>query len=65
MKVIAGPEEATAVGNAVVQALALGVISKVADARAMIRAAFPIKEYQPRESDTWARAYDRYRAIVK
>ncbi len=65
MKVIAGPEEATAVGNAVVQALALDVISKVADARAMIRAAFPIKEYQPREADTWARAYERYRAVVK
>ena len=65
MKVVAGPEEATAVGNAVVQALALGVIRKLPEARSMIRAAFPIKEYQPREQDTWQRALERFRALVK
>jgi rhamnulokinase len=64
MKVVAGPEEATAVGNAVVQAMALGIFRKPPEAKAMIRQAFPIKEYQPRDRDTWEKALERYRAIV-
>ena len=65
MKVVAGPEEATAVGNAVVQAMALGVIHKPSDAKAMIRAAFSIKEFPPRDGEAWGKAYERYRAVVK
>jgi rhamnulokinase len=65
LKVVAGPEEATAVGNAVAQAVALGVIGKPTDAQAMIRAAFPIREYLPRDRETWNRAYEKFRAVVK
>jgi len=65
MKVIAGPEEATAVGNAMAQAMALGIIRKMPDAKAMIRAAFPIKEFLPRDAEAWAKALERYRAVVK
>jgi rhamnulokinase len=65
VKVIAGPEEATAVGNAMVQALALGVIRRMSDAKPLIRGAFPIREFTPRDPETWERAYRRYRSIVK
>ena len=65
MRVVAGPEEATAVGNAMVQAMALGVIKKLPEAKAMIQSAFPIHEFTPKESDTWEKAYARYRAFVK
>jgi sugar (pentulose or hexulose) kinase len=65
LKVIAGPEEATAVGNAMAQALALGVIRRMSDAKAMIRDAFPIREFTPRDSETWERAFLKYRSIVK
>jgi rhamnulokinase len=65
MRVVAGPEEATAVGNAMVQAMALGVIGGLADAKAMIRSAFPIREFTPRNRGTWEAAFARYRAIVK
>lgn len=65
LRVIAGPEEATAVGNAMVQALGLGVIERMADAQALIRGAFPIREYRPRDTETWDRAYQRFRAILK
>jgi len=65
MKVVAGPEEATAVGNAMVQAMGLGLIRKPADAKAMIQEAFPIREFAPKDRDTWERAYTRYRAVVK
>jgi rhamnulokinase len=53
MKVVAGPEEATAVGNTMVQALALGLITKLSEAQALIRSAFPIREYAPRDRETW------------
>jgi rhamnulokinase len=65
VKVIAGPEEATAVGNAMAQALALGVIKRMSDAKPLIRGAFPIREFTPRDQETWERAYQRYRSIVK
>ncbi|HVP20190.1 MAG TPA: rhamnulokinase family protein [Spirochaetia bacterium] len=65
VKVVAGPEEATAVGNAMVQAMGLGVIAKLSDARSMIRAAFPIREFAPRDRETWEKAYARFRTVVK
>ena len=65
VKVVAGPEEATAVGNAMVQALGLGIIAKLSEAKSMIRAAFPIREFAPRERETWEKAYARFRTVVK
>ena len=65
MKVVAGPEEATAVGNAMVQAMALGLIKKLPEAKSMIQAAFPIREFTPKDSETWEKAYARYRHVVK
>jgi sugar (pentulose or hexulose) kinase len=65
LKVVAGPEEATAVGNAMVQAVALGLIKKLPDAQAMIHSAFPIREFAPRDRETWDRIFERYRVFVK
>lgn len=65
LRVVAGPEEATAVGNAMVQAMALEIIERQSDAQAMIRAAFPIREFTPRDRDQWEQVYRSYRAVVK
>jgi sugar (pentulose or hexulose) kinase len=65
LKVVAGPEEATAVGNAMVQAMALGVIKRLPDAKAMIQAAFLITEYTPKDQETWEKALAHYRTVVK
>ena len=64
LRVVAGPEEATAVGNAMVQAMALGVIGQLSEAQEMIRAAFPIREYKPRDAEAWEKAYARFKAVV-
>jgi sugar (pentulose or hexulose) kinase len=48
MPVIAGPVEATAIGNALMQLVACGAISSVAEGRALVRASFPTEDYQPR-----------------
>lgn len=64
LPVVAGPEEATAVGNIMVQALGLGLIPSLTDAQPLIRRAFPITDYQPRDTAAWDRAYARFKVIT-
>ena len=47
--VVAGPIEATAIGNILVQAMATGDVKSLADARAIVRESFEVKRYEPRE----------------
>ena len=60
LPVIAGPEEATAVGNLLVQALGLGVIGSLHDGVRIVREAFPVSKYEPRDPDRWEDAYERF-----
>jgi len=47
--VVAGPVEATALGNVLVQARALGLVSgSLADLRALVRATQPVRRFEPR-----------------
>ncbi|NQU41222.1 MAG: rhamnulokinase [Lentisphaerae bacterium] len=62
--VLAGPVEGTAVGNFMVQAVGLGIISTITAAQPVIRAAFPIKEYQPRDTAIWDKAYEQFKTLV-
>jgi rhamnulokinase len=62
--VIAGPIEATGIGNVLVQAMAIGAIRSLQDARAVVRASFPVKRYDPRETTKWDEAYSRYRSVL-
>ncbi|MCE9615424.1 MAG: rhamnulokinase [Lentisphaerae bacterium] len=64
LPVLAGPEEATAVGNFMVQALGLGALRQLAEAQPIIRAAFPIKRFEPQaQREGWERAYARLTAL--
>lgn len=60
-EVIAGPVEATALGNIAVQLLATGEISSLAQARAMIESSFPTQRFQPRQTDQWQAHAQRFR----
>jgi rhamnulokinase len=60
----AGPVEATALGNGLVQAIADGIFSSLGEARRAIGASFPCTIYQPRDCELWVRQVDRYREIV-
>ena len=64
LPVLAGPEEATAIGNLMVQAVGLGILDSLHDAQPIIKAAFPIEEYRPQDTDAWAKAYGRFCGIV-
>lgn len=62
--VVAGPTEATAVGNIMVQAISTGLIDSISDARAIIRQSFELETYEPRDSEQWDSAYERFLAIT-
>lgn len=55
-----GPVEATAIGNIMVQAIALGCLPSIAEGRKLIRRSFELVEYQPQEQDVWDEAYQRF-----
>ena len=59
LPVIAGPVEATAIGNIMVQAIALDYLPSIAEGRKLIRQSFDLVEYQPQEQDAWDEAYQR------
>jgi rhamnulokinase len=58
--VVTGPVEATAIGNVLVQAMALGHLTDLAEARALVRRSFEVDTYEPRSTPAWAEAYSRY-----
>jgi rhamnulokinase len=57
--VVAGPVEATAIGNALVQAISLGYLASLAEGRTLIARSFPLKTYEPRHVGGWDEAYER------
>ncbi len=58
--VVAGPIEATAAGNVLMQMLATGAIASLAEGRAIIRHSFEVEEFEPQNRDAWDEAYARY-----
>ncbi|MBN2304783.1 MAG: rhamnulokinase [Anaerolineae bacterium] len=62
--VIAGPAEATSLGNLVTQAMATGFIASLADARALIRRSVTLVRYEPAPSAAWDDAYRRFLATA-
>ena len=62
--VLAGPVEATAAGNILVQAMATGDVATLAHARGVIRNSFEVKRYEPRADKKWDDAYTKYREVA-
>ena len=64
--VYAGPVEATAIGNIAAQAIALGAIKDMWEAREIIANSFEIKEYQPETEKmaAWDEAYGRFLKLI-
>ncbi|MBQ7379401.1 MAG: rhamnulokinase [Clostridia bacterium] len=59
--VCAGPEEATAIGNLIMQCIAQGAIKDLAEAREVVANSFEMKHYQPcTEREAWDEAYERF-----
>jgi rhamnulokinase len=63
-QVITGPVEATATGNLLTQALALGEIGSLEDIRNIVCQSFDVETFQPAPSQTWDDAYSRFLSLL-
>jgi sugar (pentulose or hexulose) kinase len=63
--VLAGPKEATAVGNLMVQAIGAGIIPNLKTAMPFIKSAFPISTFKPENTEAWSSAYARFHKLLK
>jgi len=57
-KVVAGPIEATASGNVLMQAIAAGQINTLAEAREILRNSFELEQYESQETAAWRQRYE-------
>jgi rhamnulokinase len=62
--VVAGPVEATAIGNALVQLIALGAVANLDEGRAMVAESFAAKAYEPRHNARVEEAYARFQKLA-
>ena len=63
-RVLAGPIEATAIGNLMMQAVAAGDVATIAQAREVIRNSFSVEQYLPRDTAAWDEAYGRFLRVL-
>jgi rhamnulokinase len=63
--VLAGPTEATTLGNALVQLIARGELRDLAQAREVVRATQTITRYEPQERARWDEAYAKFVRMVR
>jgi rhamnulokinase len=59
-QVIAGPAEATAIGNVLLQAIALGDLGSLAALRQVVRDSFALQTFEPISPEIWGAPYQRF-----
>lgn len=64
-KVLAGPVEATALGNIAVQLMSLGEIKDVKEARQIIAKSEKTYEYFPKDREKWDAAYETFKRMIQ
>lgn len=62
--VVAGPVEATALGNIVMQMLATGAVKSLAEGRAVVDHSFPAERFQPEAAARWDAQFARFRELT-
>lgn len=61
--VVAGPTEATAIGNIMLQAKALGAVDSLSEIREVVRDSFEATEYKPLPKLDWDTAFDTFKKL--
>lgn len=62
--VIAGPSEATAIGNIMMQAKGLGIIGSLPEIRKTIRQSVSPEKFLPQDTQAWEEAFIRFQTII-
>jgi rhamnulokinase len=60
----AGPVEATAIGNILLQAMGRGKIGSITELRQVVARSFPVTVYEPRDPAAWEDAIGRFAGLV-
>ena len=63
--VVAGPAEATAIGNVMLQARAGGVVASLGEMRQMIAEAVQVEVFEPRATERWRAGYMQFEKLIK
>ena len=64
VRVLAGPQEGTAIGNVMLQAKASGAVADVWQMRSIIANSLQLKEFLPKDAEVWEKAYQRYLEVT-
>ncbi|MCL4484206.1 MAG: rhamnulokinase [Bacteroidetes bacterium] len=64
LPVVAGPAEATAIGNILIQAKAMHSVDSLEGIRTMVRNSFDTKTFEPQDPSLWETQLERFRKIV-
>lgn len=62
-KVVAGPIEATASGNVIMQAIASGQIESLEEAREVVASSFELNTYLPQDAEVWGVQYKKFENV--
>jgi sugar (pentulose or hexulose) kinase len=63
--VIAGPVEATALGNLAMQMVATEAVASLEEARFVIDRSFEVERFEPRTTGRWDSGYKRFRQYME
>lgn len=63
--VIAGPAEATAIGNILMQAKALGTVKTLKEARSVVKDSFDVKTFLPEAGEQWKIAFQKFEKLME
>ena len=64
-RVVAGPVEATAIGNVMMQAVANRDVGSISEARDVIRRSFNVQEYTPQDTAPWDEAFEKFQGLLQ
>lgn len=64
-EVVAGPYEATAIGNLMMQVKSTGEVEDFAEMREVITRSFTVDRFEPKQEAQWTDAFGRYQQIVR
>jgi len=63
--VVAGPSEATAMGNILIQAIGAGEVSGLKEAREIVERSVTLETFTPKRSADWDRAYEKFLSLTR
>ncbi|MFA6680628.1 MAG: FGGY-family carbohydrate kinase, partial [Sphaerochaeta sp.] len=65
LPVIAGPSEATAIGNILLQAKAAGVVKNKEEIRQIVRNSTQLETFEPTNKDAWEHQFHKYLEVYR